>query len=136
MWPFSPRLSKEEKETQRLFQEVRRLRAASFFDTDEKTLTFIRDLVDEALEEAGVSVGESIGTPLLHLVVALLFAEDFLTDPPEPVLSQGVSLTEGVLIRRRLARIQELLRREDALLPLWRSTMKNVLGVWLHALPA
>lgn len=136
MWPFSPRLSKEEKETQRLFQEVRRLRAASFFDTDEKTLTFIRDLVDEALEEAGVSVGESIGTPLLHLVVALLFAEDFLTDPPEPVLSQGVSLTEGVLIRRRLARIQELLRREDALLPLWRSTMKNVLVLLLHALPA
>jgi hypothetical protein len=136
MWPFSPRLSKEEKETQRLFQEVCRLRAASFFDTDEKTLTFIRDLVDEALEEAGVSVGESIGTPLLHLVIALLVAEDFLIDLPETLASQGGSLTEGVMIRRRLARIQELLRREDELLPLWRSTMKNVLVLLLKALPA
>jgi len=135
MWPFSPRLSKEEKETQRLFAEVRRLRAASFFDTDEKAFEFIRELLGEALEEAEVSVDEAMGTPLLHLVLSLLSSEDFLIDLPETLSTQSGNLKEGVMIRRRLARIQELLRREDELLPLWRSTMKNVLVLLLQSLP-
>lgn len=136
MWPFSPRLSKEEKETQRLFAEVRRLRAASFFDTDEKAFEFIRELLGEALEEAGVSVDEAMGTPLLHLVLSLLSSEDFLIDLPETLSAQDGSLKEGVMIRQRLTGIRDMLVREEELLPLWRSTMKSVLVLLLQSLPA
>ncbi|WP_353239105.1 DUF87 domain-containing protein [Limnohabitans sp.] len=135
MWPFSPRLSKEEKETQRLFAEVRRLRAASFFDTDEKAFEFIRELLGEALEEAGVSVDEAMGTPLLHLVLSLLSSEDFLIDLPETLSAQDGSLKEGVMIRQRLTGIRDMLVREEELLPLWRSTMKSVLVLLLQSLP-
>ena len=126
MWPFSPRLSKEEKDTQRLFAEVRRLRAASFFDTDEKAFDFIRELLDEALEEAAVSVGEAMGTPLLHLVLSLLSSEDFLIDLPETLSAQDGSLKDGVMIRRRLAGIRNMLVREEELLPLWQHHEKRL----------
>lgn len=138
-WLFGETQSADERRTQALIDEVRVLRASSFFKSDDDAPAYIEAMLVDAAEAAGVSIGRVVGLPLYKLVLNLLLSEPFLysvyLEPDTPPF-KSISLADGMEARKHLSRVIAVLKNEKEILASWRFTVVAVLVKLLENFPA
>jgi Helicase HerA, central domain len=139
MWFFGSGQSPDDRRTQALIDEVRQLRRRSFFQSDDAAGAYAQEMLVDAAERAGVSIGRILTPSLFRLTTRLLLSEPFFhnlymaADSPP---FQSVSIADGIAARAHLTRIKTVLQNEPAALASWRSTMVAILARLLEAVPA
>jgi Helicase HerA, central domain len=138
-WLFGETQSADDRRTQALIDEVRVLRATSFFKSDDQARAYIEAMLVDAAEAVGVSIGRVVGLPLFKLVFSLLVREPFLhrlyLDPDTPPF-KSISLADGLAARQHLTRVIAVLKNEVEILASWRFTVVAVLVKLLENFPA
>lgn len=138
-WLFGASQSADDRRTQALIDEVRVLRASSFFRSDDDAPAYIESMLVDAAEAAGVSIGRVVGRPLYKLVLNLLLSEPFLfsayLEPNAPPF-KSISLADGLAARKHLTRVIAVLKNEQEILASWRFTVVAVLVKLLENFPA
>jgi hypothetical protein len=138
-WLFGEAQSADDRRTQALIDEVRVLRATSFFKSDDQARAYIEAMLVDAAEAVGVSIGRVVGVPLFQLVFSLLVREPFLyrlyLEPDTPPF-KSISLADGLVARQHLTRVIAVLKNEAEILASWRFTVVAVLVKLLENFPA
>jgi Helicase HerA, central domain len=138
-WLFGESQSADDRRTQALIDEVRVLRASSFFKSDDDVPAYIEAMLVDAAESAGVSIGRVVGLPLYKLVLNLLLSEPFLysvyLEPDTPPF-KSISLADGLAARKHLSRVIAVLQNEKEILASWRFTVIAILVKLLENFPA
>jgi Helicase HerA, central domain len=132
---FGANLVSDERQTQQLVATIRGLRSKSHFQTDEQVKDYIADILVEAAETVGVSIGHVVGEPLFRLVSSLLVREPFLYDPKDNAFASQ-SLAQGIKTRQYLKRVISVLQNETETLSAWRKTTMSMLVRLLEYFPA
>ena len=138
-WLFGETQSADDRRTQALIDEVRVLRASSFFKSDDEVRVYIEAMLVDAAEAAGVSIGRVVGMPLYKLVVSLLVSEPFLFSSylaPDTLPFKSISMADGLAAREHLKRVIAVLQNETEILASWRFTVIAVLVKLLENFPA
>jgi hypothetical protein len=138
-WLLGETQSADDRRTQALIDEVRVLRASSFFKSDDDAPAYIESMLVDAAEAVGVSIGRVVGRPLYKLVLNLLLSEPFLfsayLEPDTPPF-KSISLADGLAARKHLTRVIAVLKNEAEILASWRFTVVAVLVKLLENFPA
>lgn len=138
-WLFGSAQSSDDRRTQALIDEVRLLRSRSFFQSDDDASTYAQEMLVDAAERAGVSIGRILTPSLYRFTVRLLLREPFLfnlymaADSPP---FKSISMADGIAARAHLTRIKTVLQNEREILASWRSSVIAVLVRLLESVPA
>ncbi len=138
-WLFGETQSADDRRTQALIDEVRVLRATSFFKSDDRARAYIEVMLVDAAEAVSVSIGRVVGLPLFNLVFSLLVREPFLyrlyLEPDAPPF-KSISLADGLAARQHLKSVIAVLKNETEILASWRFTVVAILVKLLENFPA
>jgi hypothetical protein len=138
-WLLGTGQSADDRRTQALLDEVRVLRASSFFKSDDEVHAFVQSILVDAAEAAGVSIGRILGRPLFELVVSLLMDEPFVYSlfiEPGASPFKSISLADGLSARTHLKRVIAVLKNEKEILASWRFSVIAILVKLLESMPA
>jgi len=131
-WPFSR--PPDEQETERLIDDVTRLRAGSQFQSADDAYTYITDLLVDVCAESDLCPSALIAQPLAEVSWQLLHAEPFLFDIAT-IPKYQESLESASELRTYLRRAVKLLSDEQYYLDLWREKMAIILRGIIAELP-
>jgi hypothetical protein len=124
--------SKDQRETEKLAAEARRLIEMRHFQADSDVKSWIIDLLVEVCAESDLCLASIIAEPLGDTVWRLLEREAFLYTLPD---TEPDSLKEGVKVRDKLRHVSTVLSREAHYLAVWRDAIKALLLRIVGALP-
>lgn len=124
----------DERETDQLIAEVRRLRANSHFQSHDDAREYITDLLVDVCSETELCPSALIAAPLATISHQLLIAEPFCFDLCS-IPEHQESLESASALRVRLRRAKKILAHESYYLGLWREKLAIILRGIVAELP-
>lgn len=134
--PFLTEKEREQRETIKLYEEVKRAFDATPYADNDKANDFIFNIVVEACDRAGVTPTIDLGEALYSTVRGLLAAEGSIYGFVDINPRAELTLEEGVSLREFLNRKRRFLSDHDRLLDIWREKVIRTLEGIIGYLPA
>jgi len=120
---FGSARDRELQETAELYARVKQARDDSPLGSDDKTGTFLLDLISEICEKRGVTPSIPLGEALWSAIKGLLYLEGFIVELPEEQSFDRLTMEEGVELRKTLNRHLRFIGDQKRLLTIWRDKL-------------
>jgi hypothetical protein len=132
-WLSPSSKSREQKDTAKLYAQVKEALTTSPFADEDTARQFITDMIVDICDERGVTPTAPLANALWDVIVGCLAADNMVLELKTEAPSPHLSLEEGVAIRKALSQQLAFLRDHERLLPIWRRKMVILLsGVLSH----
>jgi len=117
-----------EQETALLIRDVQTLRRRSVVYSTDSDVDLAVHIMEQVGQDQDATLGMRIGAPVARLIKRLEMQEPFSFDPPDVSDVRGISLGQGVALRKELRECKRMLENENYFVNKWASAVGSVLG--------